>query len=68
MSNGRPFRRSHRSMGDLFSQVEDQPIPGGCDACNAFQTVTTIDTGIHSLTVHHDDWCPLLRSRYAGTN
>ena len=68
MSNGRPFRKVHRLLGDLFGQTEDQPISGGCEACNAFQTVEEIEAGVYSLIVHHDDWCPFLRAREAGMN
>ena len=53
---------------DLFSQAENVPIPGGCDRCDAYQTVETPEPGVHVLTVHHDDWCELLRSRKAGMN
>ena len=55
-------------LDDLFSQIEDEPIPGGCDQCDAYQTVVTVAPGVHSLTVHHDDWCPFLRAREAGAN
>jgi hypothetical protein len=55
-------------LEDLFSQIEDQPIPGGCDVCDAYQTVETLTPGVHSLTVHHDDWCPVLRARKADAN
>jgi hypothetical protein len=56
------------SLDDLFGQTEDQPIKGGCERCNAFQTVEEIHPGVWSLTVHHDEWCPLLRAREAGSN
>jgi hypothetical protein len=36
-------------------------IPGGCDQCHAYQTVTPITSGVWILNVHHDDWCPFLR-------
>jgi hypothetical protein len=55
-------------LEDLFSQIEDEPIPGGCDQCDSYQTVKTVAPGIHSMIVHHDDWCPFLRSRKAGSN
>jgi hypothetical protein len=35
-------------------------IPGGCDDCDAYQTVTHADAGVYVLTVHHDDTCPQL--------
>ena len=53
---------------DLFEQAEDQPIPGGCDRCDAYQTVGEVSPGVWSLVVHHDDWCPFPRSREARTN
>jgi hypothetical protein len=55
-------------LDDLFTQIEDQPIPGGCPRCDAFQTVESPVPGVHILTVHHDDWCELLRSRKAEMN
>ena len=56
------------ALDDLFEQTEDQPIPGGCDRCNAYQTVSVTAPGIYSNTVHHDDWCPFLLVRKSGTN
>jgi hypothetical protein len=48
------------SIEDLFAQIEDQSIEGGCDCCNAVQVVKTISPGIFELTVMHDDWCPAI--------
>jgi hypothetical protein len=56
------------SLEDLFSQIEDEPIPGGCDRCDAFQTLDVIEDGVYVLTVHHDDWCPVLRAMKAEAN
>jgi hypothetical protein len=58
------------ALDDLFEQTEDQPIPGGCDRCDAFQTMTAdpAHDGIYHLTITHDDWCPFLRAREAGSN
>lgn len=55
-------------LDDLFGQIEDQPMPGGCDQCDAYQTVVEVTPGVHSLTVHHDDWCPFFRARNAASN
>ena len=54
------------SLEDLFSQTEREPIRGGCDQCSAYQTVIVEEPGIYRLTVHHDDWCPVLRAAKAG--
>jgi hypothetical protein len=35
-------------------------LPGGCDDCDADQTVTQTSDGVYVLTVHHDDGCPFL--------
>jgi hypothetical protein len=55
-------------LDDLFSQIDDAPIPGGCNRVDAYQTVDTPEPGIHVLTVHHEDWCPFYRSRNATDN
>lgn len=34
-------------------------IPGGCDDCDAYQSMVLTE-GIYMLTVHHDDTCPWL--------
>lgn len=39
-------------------------LPGGCDDCNAYQTVT-LDDGIYRICIHHDDTCPFYRKRTA---
>jgi len=58
------------SLDDLFEQTEDQPLPGGCDRCDAYQTMTAdpVHEGIFHLAIHHDDWCPFLRSREGKNN
>jgi hypothetical protein len=56
------------ALDNLLEQVEDQPIPGGCDRCDAYQTVETASPGIHTIRVHHDDWCPFLRAKESGSN
>lgn len=35
-------------------------LPGGCDDCDAYQTVTQSSAGVYVLTVHHDVGCPFL--------
>jgi len=56
------------ALADLFGQTEDEPIPGGCDRCDAYTTTTTTAPGIYAMTVHHDDWCPFMRSTVAEMN
>lgn len=58
------------ALDDLFEQTEDQPIPGGCDQCDAYQVLTPdpVHDGIYHLQVTHDDGCPFLRAREARNN
>lgn len=43
-----------------LEQLTGRRFPGGCDDCNAFQTVERVDAGLYVLTVHHDATCPVL--------
>ena len=33
-------------------------IPGGCDDCDAYQTIDARQAPIYRITVHHDDPLP----------
>jgi hypothetical protein len=56
------------ALDDLFGQIGDEPIPGGCERCAAFQTLSEESAGVFVLVVHHDDHCPALRAMNAGSN
>jgi hypothetical protein len=58
---------------EILAAFVGQQIPGGCDHCDAYQTVQTARDkcaavtdddpngyldGCFICTVHHDDWCP----------
>ena len=51
----------------MLEALSDQPIPGGCDDCDAVQRLTTDGAGIYVLTVFHDDTCPWLNARTEAT-
>jgi hypothetical protein len=53
---------------DLLAALDGASLPGGCDDCDAYQTVETEGGGVTVLTVHHDAACPRLDggSRDAG--
>ena len=54
---------------DLFKNLKaGEQIPGGCDTCDAFQTIETLTPGVHVIHVNHDDWCPTLRAMKAMEN
>ncbi len=42
------------------ASLDGARIPGGCDDCNASQTVHAIMRGVTRIKIHHDDWCPTL--------
>jgi hypothetical protein len=44
----------------LLGPLDGRKIAGGCDHCDAYQTVTLIEAGVFAMTVHHDDDCPFL--------
>jgi hypothetical protein len=48
-----------RAIDAMFASVVGQQIYGGCEACEAYQTVRN-DHGFWRLTVHHDEGCPTL--------
>lgn len=50
----------HRRLADLVGPLAGTRIPGGCYRCDAYQTVGPVELGVWSLTVHHDDGCPVL--------
>ena len=52
-------------MVDLLGPLDGQRIPGGCDDCDAYQTVTALARGVWQLNIHHDSWCPVLAAHTA---
>ena len=47
---------------NLFGAVDGAEIPGGCERCDAFQTLSVLTAGVWHLVVHHDDGCPVLEA------
>jgi hypothetical protein len=43
--------------------LDGRRIPGGCDDCEAYQTVCTSQAPTYRITVHHDDTCAWLNQR-----
>lgn len=64
MSNARSFRRQLSPIQDdlarTFGPLDGARIPGGCEHCDAYQTVHPAHAGTWLIGVHHDDWCPQL--------
>ncbi len=57
MSNARAFRRR---LTNMLGPLDGARVPGGCDACDAYQTVKPITAGVWNIGVHHDHDCPWL--------
>jgi hypothetical protein len=53
-SNRGPWR-----LANILGPLDSAEVPGGCDHCDAYQTVKPIEAGIWNITVHHDDDCPV---------
>ncbi len=61
MSNGRPFRRglspAQDAMARLLGPLDGARMPGGCECCDAYQTVEPAAPGVWVNRVMHDDGC-----------
>ena len=55
-------RRPAHPAASALDALAGRRIPGGCDDCDAFQTMTLTE-GVYMLTVHHDESCPWLNGR-----
>lgn len=49
----------------IFAALDGAQILGGCDQCDAYQTAS-IAAHVFRVTVHHDDWCPVLAAHECG--
>lgn len=58
--DARPLSPAQTAMAHALGPLDGARVPGGCDRCNAFQTARPVVAGVWSITVHHDDWCPVL--------
>jgi len=59
----RYHERNDRMTNRLdFADLIGQQIPGGCDDCDAYQTMSRHDSGAWILNIHHDADCPFYAS------
>jgi hypothetical protein len=47
-------------LDNATAALSGQRVPGGCDTCDAYQTLRRAGEGVYLIAVHHDDWCPVL--------
>ena len=64
--SGSRLSPAQAAVARMLGPLEGARIPGGCDHCDAFQTVAPAAAGVWSLNVHHDDWCPFLAALERG--
>lgn len=51
-------------LDELVDVLNGRRIAGGCDHCDAYQTMRRDElVGVFRLSTHHDDWCPVLAAR-----
>ena len=62
MSNRRRPRNG-TLLDTIAAMIGDQRIAGGCDDCDAYQTMSQTEPGVYSVTVSHDESCPWLAAR-----
>lgn len=48
-------------MSVIPPELDGAVIPGGCDTCNAEQTLVQARPGIWSVGIAHDEECPTWR-------
>ena len=46
------------AIDESMEQYVGKRIDGGCDTCNAYQTIEKIDDDVWMCHIHHDSWCP----------
>lgn len=65
MSKRHRLSPAQQSAQALFGPLDGARIPGGCEDCDAYQTVRPGIAGVWHINVHHDSWCPFLAAREA---
>lgn len=60
MSNGRYLSPAQSAVAHLLGPLTGARIAGGCEECNAYQSVEAVMPGVWVNTIHHDDDCPVL--------
>ncbi len=50
------------SFLDGLAALEGLRLPGGCDECDAYQTVDASHAPFYRINIHHDESCPSYRA------
>lgn len=62
-----PLSDAQHRLASVLGPLDGAEVPGGCDTCNAFQTVAPVMAGAWQITTHHDDGCPVLAAHERTT-
>lgn len=54
----RKLTTAQADVARMLGPLEGARVPGGCDYCDAHQTVEPVAAGVWMFNVHHDEWCP----------
>jgi hypothetical protein len=60
VSRPRKLSPAQAAVARELGPLDGAEIAGGCDHCDAVQTVEPAAAGVWSITVRHDDDCPFL--------
>lgn len=63
MSGRRPSPA--QDLARMLGPLDGARIAGGCEVCDAYQTVEVVSLGVWLNVVHHDDDCHVLAA-YEG--
>ena len=54
------------ALDNVFAELAERRIPGGCNDCDAYQRMTQAAAGLWVLGVFHDAGCPAHAAREAS--
>ena len=54
------------TLDDLWMEVEDHLVPGGCEDCAAWELREHVAPGVRSTRVFHDPGCAVLAAERLG--
>lgn len=63
MSRGQRYGRRADPAGNALAALDGARVPGGCEHCDAEQTVRPDGAGVWVVTVEHDPQCPVLLAK-----
>lgn len=58
--SGKKLSPAQAGMLRMLGPLDGEKIPGGCEQCNAYQTAELLGPGVWNISVHHDEWCPMI--------